>query len=226
MVTDFLRFRGSYGTSFRAPALFEQFLADETSFPSQGEIDPCIQWANNLALGIITQTIADNCAADGVPPNHPGGGVTATARPQAVLACSRPELSTAWVVGAILTPRFGFLADTRISIAVDYFQIKVEGEISQLGARNIIFGCYGSANFPNDPLCDLFTRGQTAAPFNIATVSDQFVNIASQHNTGVDVTANIRHDLGKLGTVSLIADMAWQIKDDVPASTHLSDRLH
>ena len=54
-VTDWLRFRGTYGTSFRAPALFEQFLADETGFPSQRAIDPCVQWGVNLAHGNITQ---------------------------------------------------------------------------------------------------------------------------------------------------------------------------
>jgi len=39
-VTDWLRVRGSFGTSYRAPALFEQFLADETSFVPQNRIDP------------------------------------------------------------------------------------------------------------------------------------------------------------------------------------------
>src|SRR5690606_11690106 len=87
-------------------------------------------------------------------------------------------------------------------------------EIAQLGGRNIIFGCYDSENFPNDPLCSLFTRGQAAAPNNINEVRDQFVNIASQKNTGVDVAANIRHDLGDLGLISFTADMTWQIKDD------------
>ncbi|HET7708454.1 MAG TPA: TonB-dependent receptor, partial [Sphingomicrobium sp.] len=42
--TDWLRFRGTYGTSFRAPALFEQFLGEEKSFIAQRSIDPCIRW--------------------------------------------------------------------------------------------------------------------------------------------------------------------------------------
>ena len=224
--TDFLRFRASYGTSFRAPALFEQFLADETSFPSQGNIDPCIQWQANLALGIINQRTADNCAAAGIPPNHSGVGVTAEAFAQGGLGVLEAETSTALVVGAILTPRFGFLPNTTINLAVDYFDIKVKGEISQLGARNIIYGCYDSEDFPNDPLCDLFTRGQAAAPHNINQVFDKFVNIASQRNSGIDVALNVRHDLGSLGRLNFTADMTWQTRDDfqlLPTSPVTSD---
>ncbi|MFN4096588.1 MAG: TonB-dependent receptor domain-containing protein, partial [Sphingomonas sp.] len=77
-INDWIRFRGSYGTSFRAPALFEQFLADETSFPSQRSIDICRQWTAERAAGRISQRIADNCAADGIPGNHPATGVSAT----------------------------------------------------------------------------------------------------------------------------------------------------
>lgn len=212
-VNDWVRFRGSYGTSFRAPALFEQFLADETSFPTQRAIDPCRQWAAELAAGRISQRIADNCAADGIPGTHPATGVTATAVSQGGLGVLESETSKAWVVGTILTPQFDFLGDTRLSIAVDYFDIEVNGEIAQLGARNILFGCYGSEDFPNDPLCSLFTRGQTVEPNNINQVFDKFINIASQHNSGVDVTINLRQDLGAWGSLNATGDMTWQTKD-------------
>ena len=61
-LNDWVRFRGTYGTSFRAPALFEQFQANETSFVSARTNDPCVQWASNLSQGNISQRIADNCA--------------------------------------------------------------------------------------------------------------------------------------------------------------------
>jgi len=226
-VNDWIRFRGSYGTSFRAPALFEQFLANETSFPTQRSIDICRQWGAQLAAGNISQRVADNCAADGIPPNHPATGVTATSISSGGLGVLNSETSTAWVVGTILTPQLGdLLGDTRLSVAVDYFDIEVNGEITQLGAANIIFGCYDSENFPNEPLCNLFTRGQPAAPNNINTVRDSFVNIANQRNTGVDVTVQLRHDAGNWGRFSLTGDMTWQIKDKfqlLPGSPVTSD---
>lgn len=225
-INDWLRFRGSYGTSFRAPALFEQFLADETSFPSQRAIDICRQWASERAAGRISQRVADNCAADGIPGNHPATGVTATAISRGGIGELEAETSRAFVVGGILTPKFSFLGDTRLQIAVDYFDIKVKGEISQLGAANIIFGCYDSLDFANEPLCDLFTRGQAAAPNNINTVSDQFVNIAQQQNRGIDLQVQVRQDLGSWGTVSFLADMTWQTRDTfqlLPTSVPTSD---
>ena len=214
-MNDWVRFRGSYGTSFRAPALFEQFLTDETSSVAQGRIDPCILWEANLALGNISQRIADNCAADGIPSTHSGAGVSANITASGGVGILRSETSKALVVGSVFTPKFGFLPDTNINLSVDYFDIRVRDEITQLGAGNILRGCYGSLDFANEPLCDLFTRGQTAAPFNIANIRDKFVNIASQRNSGIDVAANIRQDLGNLGKVALTADMTWQLKDDL-----------
>ncbi|MDB5711706.1 MAG: TonB-dependent outer rane channel [Sphingomonas bacterium] len=213
-VTDWFRFRGSYGTSFRAPALFEQFLTNETSSPTQASIDPCIQTAANLANGSITQRIFDNCSAAGIPTNHSGAGVTATSIAQGGLGVLKSETSKALVVGGILTPKFSLFGEsTRLSLAVDYFSIEVKGEVSQLGARNILFGCYSSVNFPTDPLCSLFTRGQTGAPENVNTVQDKFVNISTQKNRGLDVTFNARQDLGRFGKLSFTADMTWTFRN-------------
>ena len=213
-VNKWLRFRGTYGTSYRAPALFEQFLADETSFPSQRSIDPCINLASNLTAGRVTQRVYDNCVAAGIPTNYIGGNVTATSIASGGVGVLQAETSKAKTASIILTPTFGFLPDTRLSLAVDYFNIVVKGEISQLGAANIINGCYNSEFFPTDPLCSLFTRGQTGAPLAIATIQDKFVNIASQRNAGVDVSTNIRQNLHSLGTLNFLANMTWQTKDD------------
>jgi iron complex outermembrane recepter protein len=214
-VNDWVRFRGSYGTSFRAPALFEQFLTDETSSVAQGRIDPCIRWAANLALGNITQRVADNCAADGIPSTHSGAGVSANITASGGVGILKSETSKALALGTVFTPKFDFLPDTRINLSVDYFDIQVSDEITQLGASNILRGCYDSDDFANEPLCNLFSRGQTAAPFNVANIQDKFVNIASQRNSGIDVAANIRQDFGDLGSLSLTADMTWQFKDNL-----------
>src|SRR3546814_9064519 len=73
----------------------------------------------------------------------------------------------------------------------------------------------------------LFTLGQcTTSPFSVATVSDKYVNIASQKNRGIDVEAILRHDLGSLGQLSLTAGMTWQLDDDfqlLPTSPTTSD---
>ena len=63
------RARSTFGTSYRAPALFELFLQDQTAFLSQNAIDPCIDWGQSN-----NQNIRTNCAAAGVPDNYAGGG--------------------------------------------------------------------------------------------------------------------------------------------------------
>ncbi len=77
-VTDWLRFRGTRGTSFRAPALFELFLQDQTGFLGQQDIDPCIQTAARLQASAISQRTFDNCAAAGIAPDYAGGIAPAT----------------------------------------------------------------------------------------------------------------------------------------------------
>ncbi|MFC3098560.1 TonB-dependent receptor domain-containing protein [Alteraurantiacibacter palmitatis] len=231
-VNDWLRFRGTYGTSYRAPALFEQFLADQTGFTSQRNADPCIQWGLNLAQGNISQRFADNCAADGVPANHTGAGVSTAVVSGGGIGVLEPETSKAWTASAIFTPRFAFLPDTTFNIAVDYFNIEVNGEIAQLGARNVMAQCYASDFFPTDPLCQSFFRfndfdNGTAPPEaaqynatggnrnNVAVIFDKFFNINSQQNRGVDVTTRIVHDFSGDTTLTFQAQMTWQTRDRV-----------
>lgn len=215
-VNDWLRLRGTYGTSFRAPALFELYLADQTSFIAQRNIDPCIQWASNLASGAITQQIANNCAADGIPGTFTGGTITAEVITGGGLGVLVPETSKAKTLGIILTPDFLFGDRTSVQLAVDYFDINVEGEIARLGASNIVFGCYASDFFPTDPLCNQFDRGQQFSPLAIDTVRDSFINVNSQKNTGLDITGRWDQELpGALGDLTVLSQFTLQFKDTV-----------
>jgi iron complex outermembrane receptor protein len=219
-VNDWVRFRGSLGTSFRAPALFELFLENQTGFGRQQDLDVCGPGVTRVVArdrGTITQTEFDNCNAAGV--GDPNTYVAATGGLTIVggggLGLLKPETSKAKVLSVVLTPTFNALPDTRLSLAVDYFDIKVKNEITTLGAGNIIAGCYGSQHFSSEPLCNLITRQPASAPdaFNITKVVDTYINIASQRNRGVDVTAQLTHNLGGLGRLSLLAQMTWQLED-------------
>nr|WP_282098485.1 TonB-dependent receptor [Qipengyuania vesicularis] len=223
-LTDFLRLRGTYGTSYRAPALFEQFLADQVG-TVRGFRDPCSNLATNLANGDITQQRYDNCIADGIPLTFTGGGIQPSAVTGGGLGVLEPETSKAWTASAILTPNFSFLPDTDINIAVDYFDIEVNGEIAQLGASSIVYGCYDSEFFPNEPLCDQFDRVRDLDPSdpffnngnqdNVAVIRDSFLNINSQSNRGIDVTTRIVHDFGSDTTLTLQGLVTWQLEDKV-----------
>lgn len=213
--TRWLRFRGTYGTSYRAPALFEQFLANETSFTPVRNIDPCTNYAAAFASGAINQRIRDNCASQGIPGNFSGGSITATVFSQGGLGLLEAETSKAKTASIILTPRFGFLPRTRVDFAVDWFDIEVKGQISQLGAGNIVFGCYNSEFFPTDPLCSLFNRSTSGATqFVIQTVQNKYINIASQRTAGFDFTTSVRHDAGSWGDFNIVGNATYTTKQN------------
>ncbi|MDP3740456.1 MAG: TonB-dependent receptor [Hyphomonadaceae bacterium] len=192
-VTDELRFRGSQGTSFRAPGLYELYLAEQiSSFAQNG--DPCAQWGNKLALGQITQRMADNCRID---PKFPGGigptqlstgGITATVYTSGGYGTLVAETSESRSLGVVWAPEF--LGDLQIS--VDYFDIIVEGEVGRVTNAYILRNCYDSASFPNDPLCSLFSRKQPGElpPGPIKEIFNNYLNIAAQTSRGVDVEAH------------------------------------
>lgn len=221
-VNDWVRLRSTFGTSYRAPALFEQFLGSQTSGLSQRNVDPCVRWQQQLNDQTITQRIANNCQADqsvfggpagGIDPNHTGAGIGVTIFTSGGLGQLEPETSEAFTASVILTPTFSFLPDTDIALTVDYFDIKVEGEISRLTAGQIVSGCYDADDFPNNPFCSFFERGQDGNISNISTVRRQFINIDEQINKGIDFTLRVRQDLGNLGTLSFLGQATLQTED-------------
>jgi len=187
-ITDEYRIRASRGTSFRAPALYELYLADQTSFGSRF-IDVCNNYGDELSQGNISQQVADNCAADGLAPTHTAGAITPTIVTGGGLGVLKPETSTSRVVGFVWTPEF---ADLNFSI--DWFDIQIESEVTQLGSGTIVARCYQSNSFATDPLCDQFDRDPTTNA--ITEVRDSFINIAEQVNRGVDIAFSYSRDIG------------------------------
>ncbi|MDO9588134.1 MAG: TonB-dependent receptor [Brevundimonas sp.] len=207
-LTPEFRLRASKGTSFRAPALYELFLANQTSFLGQANVDPCRNW------GVSTNArLQANCAADGVPNNYNDPGSSALIITGGGVGILQPETADAVSVGLIWTPTFADL-----NIALDYFQIDVDNQVAQFGAANIVSACYNSDTYPTDPLCSLFVRDKTGGPRNnqILQVNDSYVNISRQSNKGLDL--NVRYtrefsfmDLTIAARVSHILDWTQQV---------------
>lgn len=204
-IVDAVRLRANQGTSFRSPALFELYLADQTGFLQQRSVDPCISWQSNLDAGNISQRVADNCAADGIAPDFPGGTVSATTISGGGLGILEAETSTSKTAGIIWTPAF-----TDLSISLDYFDIEVKDEVGQLGAAVIVHECYNSEFFPNDPLCDLWERRDFDG--GIDNIRDSFLNIATQRNRGWDLTALYRTEVGR-GSLTIETQHTYQVED-------------
>jgi iron complex outermembrane receptor protein len=213
-VNDAVRIRATHGTSFRAPALFELYLADQTSFLNQRNIDPCLNLDQRVADGTLESSslLYRNCT----DPNGPGGGVagdftggvsSAEIVTGGGLGVLEAETSKATVIGVILTP-----PETNLSLAVDYFEIRIEDQVDVLGAGGILQACYLSENFPNDPICAQFDR-DPALDGSISQVRDSYLNIAEQNNRGLDFTARWFHDFS-FGTLNVDSQTTWTLESN------------
>ena len=205
-----VRLRATYGTSFRSPALFEQFLADESGFLAQTSVDPCIRWGLS-----DNQELRTNCASLGIPEDYPGGTESAETFAGGGIGVLDPETSKALTLSAIFTPEGWLWSGGQFSFAVDYIHIKVKDQVTQLGAGNIVQGCFLSDSFPNDPLCSLFERAPATATnaFTITEIHDPYINIETQDNKSLDFTTRFRQDLGNMGKLSLLGQLTYQLKD-------------
>jgi iron complex outermembrane recepter protein len=196
-VNNTLRFRGTHGTSFRAPALYEMFLNEQTAFLSQRSVDPCVNWAATTeGQPNKSQTVRDNCAAEGIPGDYDGVGNGQGASALIYYSGSRelnPEESQASTLGFILTP-----PNTGFKVAVDFWRINVENQILSTGA-GVVGACYGQETFPNNGFCDLFERD---SDFNIVSVDASYRNIPSELTSGIDITASYTREFN-LGTLTM-----------------------
>ena len=178
-VIDQLRFRASFGTSFRAPALFENFLGGQTGF--FGGSDPCGDWFE----GPEGTNVYQNCQGEGLPEDW----TRFTSTPEVITFGNEgrlvPETSDNLTIGTVLD-----FASFGLSFAVDYFDIEISNEIALLGSQSIIDQCY---NLPPDQfraagtVCD-FVGPRNPNDNNIENINNSFFNINEKTVNGYDIT--------------------------------------
>ena len=197
-----VRFRGNYGTNFRAPNLYEQFVANQVGFYSVEGNDPCTRFGSTLSPGNI---VYDNCLAALTPildnPATPaneallfdpnGGSILVTT--QGGRGVVKAEKAKTYGFGGVITAPKSF-AD--LSLAVDYWHIAVNGEVGVL--NNLILNfCYQATDFPNNPYCALIgPRSRPGDPGvrpdqagSLTTFNNPYLNIAQQIAAGIDFDA-------------------------------------
>ena len=198
-ITPTVRARSSYGTSYRAPALFELFLKNQTGFQSQTAIDPCINWADSS-----NPNLQANCALEGIPDNYTGtGNSSATIITNGGGTDLDPETGDSFTAGLIWTPTFADL-----NIALDYYEIEIEDQITSLSGRQVVASCYVAANYPND-FCDLFERNPST--LKIDNVMAPTVNIDSQSQRGLDLEVRYTNEFN-FGTLTVDSSVNWALE--------------
>ncbi len=201
--------RTSRGTSFRAPALFELYLADQTGFGGQLAIDPCLDYVSEYGAGNISQRVYENCLADGVPADYDQPGSSVLIVTSGGAGRLSAETSLAETKGIVwVSPEDTF------AVSMDYYEIQIKGEVANLGGADIVDRCYTSLDFANEPLCDLFTRrtgGDTGNDYGIDQVNGGYVNISTQRVRGIDYNFTYEDDFD-FGTIRFSLEHTMQIE--------------
>ncbi len=190
-----IRFRGNYGTNFRAPNLYELYVNGISGFFGTNA-DPC----NGFSQLAPTSTTYKNCLAALTPILGAGApGFIATAGPEVFTVGNastlKPETAKTYGFGVVLTaPRR--IAD--LTFAADYWHIKLKDEVTTLGTT-ILDRCYQAADFPTNQYCQLIAPRLPAGNSqqgNLSSFQDPFFNIAQQKVSGIDFDVRYATPIG------------------------------
>ncbi len=203
-LNDIIGISGSFGTSFRAPNLREQFLGDQFS-GTGGGTDPCvvppaagIGNVYNAAADTRPQVVLDNCFQSGADPTQLGLIATTTipVKVGGNVADLTPETSETITATLQITPpagdRFAF------DFAISYFDILIEDTIRSINEEVIAFKCYNDAPGLASPFCSrLGARIGNNLSFNlIGDIDASFVNVGEETSVGWDVNARVDTTFG------------------------------
>ena len=182
--------RGTMSTSYRAPALYEQYLGATSGFLSQ-QSDPCNNWDSPSNAGT---TRSANCQSEGLPAAFNATSSIAVINSGGAAAGLKAETSKNSTVGFIFQPELP-TGTGDFSLSVDYFNIKVDNGVARAGATNILGRCYDDPQFRNGgSFCRLVNPRNASS--NALTVNDSYVNLASDLVRGVDFTARYTNNVG------------------------------
>lgn len=213
-VTPTFRVRGTIGTSYRAPGLYELYLGNQTGFLGQIQVDPCVLYQDSTT----NQNIKKNCAAAGIPADYAGGGSSATSHKGGGKGFLKPETSRAKTLGVVWTPTFA-----NVNVALDYFDYRIEGEIGTLDASSIVASCYARPVYPN-AFCNLFTRKPASDPnpYMITDIYATFINLNKERSRGYDFQVNYSDDYS-FGKLSADLQVTYTLEDTLQEFSSAED---
>jgi outer membrane receptor protein involved in Fe transport len=181
-----LRLRAMYQRSVRAPNLREAFMEEgvnEGTFVFQPSDDPCSASSDPVSAGNV-----DKCIETGLPPEQIGV-FEAFQFPTLFYWGGNPDLepetADTLTVGVVIAPeRFAGL-----QLAVDYFDLQLDGSIGDLDAAN---ACFDSANIGN-LFCDRIERDPVT--FNVSGIRENLINRGVLLTRGIDTQLSYTTEL-------------------------------
>ena len=207
--------RGGYQRAVRAPSIGELFAPQNNNFPSIGSTapsstntngDPCdarSQWRTNSTFN--NAAVRALCLAQGVPASAIDTFRYDSTQVQTLVGGNtnlKSEIADTYSVGVVLTPHFDHPLFRRMSMSVDYYNIKVNHVIGAVGAVTAIDKCY---NFQGanptysaaNAYCSYFVRDPSSGFILTGNSTNQ--NLGRLNTSGEDIQFDWAFGLGALG---------------------------
>ncbi|MDK2760786.1 MAG: TonB-dependent receptor [Sphingopyxis sp.] len=201
--------RGSYSVAIRAPSLGNLFGPTSVAQlpigtgPNAG--DPCAVGSIYRTGGNASQVQA-LCQAQGVPaaiyPTYTYGISTVPGQ-DGSNANLTPERAKTYSFGVVLTPRFSSSLFDKVSLSVDYYNIRIKDAIGSLLLSDILPRCFNSdgASNPSYALNNAYCQRITRDPLTgqIALGQQGLFNFATYTVAGIDAQLTWGFGLDALG---------------------------
>jgi len=229
-----IKFRGNYQRAVRAPNISELFTPVSTALDSLPPgLDPCVGTGVrnnvNLRTACLNQGAplsAINSATGILEPASGQPNVTGGGNPNI-----RPEKADTYTFGVVIQPR-GIVPG--LSIAVDYFNIKVNDAITSATPGDILAACFGTAPASitaaqaASTACTSIRRSTATGRLSgssatVAGLPQPLTNRGRLRTDGIDLNANYTRNFGEVG-LNLSFQGTWTNHRYFRASENAYDR--
>ncbi len=183
-----IAFRGTIGTAFRQPNIYELFGGQSLSFETAS--DPC---ANISSYGSASGRVAARCAREGVSPNYQQNGaqIPTITGGNAQL---KPETSRTYTIGTVISPRWV----PNFQATVDYWHTSIANTISAVSTQYIVDQCYTGTN---EAYCSYIHGRSGGADISSVTAIDQ--NLGVTKTNGIDFGLNYLYRINEYNSITL-----------------------
>lgn len=215
-----LLLRGGYQKAVRAPNIGELFLppggvvANIGAPPASG--DPC-DVRSSFRTGANANAIRGLCLAQGIPGaiidsyNQANVGIPSQTQGNTGLS---PELARSYTLGAVIQPGFLGNAFSRMSLSIDYYNIRITNTIATLGVQTTFNKCfnadgsnptYSNSNF----YCSLLSRNTLNG--QISNSIQPLLNLGGYRTDGLDMQFDWNLPLEALGAKSNAGSLTFNL---------------
>ncbi len=206
-MTPQLRFRATSGTSFRAPDLYEQFLANQTGFVGF-LVDPCVNYGDTYDPDDVVYL---NCEVQGLDPDHGSTGGPSVRQIVGGNPTLNAETSEAWTAGIVVQPEPQDLLG--LSLAFTWYEIELENTVANPSSGYVLNACYGSAGLSH-PFCERI--GPRDPEGFLTDVDASLLNVGRNFARGFDVDFVMEQsfptfDLQIDGTIAILKEQTTNL---------------